>query len=516
MKGTLTQSQILIILLALIFLVFTFLLINAFISPGSEEGYLNLPDGVWISFSSADSKMFVPPPVVWFGETLTLNSASVSFEQVFTKGTGKEIIFPAKSVYVSNTIGLPDDLDYGAPDIMAYILFSGTLPAELAEKLSTGNLIEFDYQTQNPASPMIAMYPLVTDRFNNPSSNEIRICDREEFCYLDKYASFGEIKYTVSIDAEKLRKHYLSKGFTFKKESFIDDINLTLKYSTNLDTQPKNYLSLIEIENETLTLRDLISEGICSCNGGDCECNFEFLAVEKCCPKYVSITPVMISRVSKGEAVRWVRETIDPTYFQIVYYADLVSNRTYLFESFQELQSPEKEIFAKEREDTPVKDLLIYPCRSVVRLEEQPLLYNRVKSVDGKTINWDDCNSESFLRLTYSGSEELSTWFCRKSDADEYFIYNLYAYCKLEEESLPSLPDPVYLSGIIPFGGFKKKIDFPVIRLLDLSYGQYKECAFMWTVYVIEKFAEAMEKGESITIPPQVKIEPIEVNFKFS
>lgn len=539
MKG-IHVNLILTVIIAVVTLVVIFLFIRSAFSGQKSETFMNLPGGVIVSLESADTKIFVLPPVVWFGKTLGLNGNSVNFEKVFTEGNTKptDFIFPTNSVYTKEVIGFPSTENFKYLDVLTSVLFAATFPLGFPSEFTNPTNLTYNFTTRKPVSPVIAFYPLITDDFGSlvlNASAESGTIDSKDFYYLNPKKPFGTVNFSLTIDAKELYKYYRSKHKIFDKDEAEDNINLSLEYSTNLDYEPKNYLETIGIEKNTTSLGDLKNRGICKKNSDLYTCSFSFNIAEKCCPSFVSLRPIFKINLSEEGSSKWEEEKIDPIFFQIIYYLDYLKDKDFIFKNFSEI----KENFKKDDGPNPIKDILIYPCRAIARLDKGqiPLLPSRVKSFDNKIIDWDKCESATgeFIQLTYLNLEQNSTWFCRKSDSGDYFIYNPYAFCRLNGEELSGTPEPIYLQGIIPSGGLTKRIPsvpiyigpgwtpkegwgIYILKNPTINYKTYREAALIWADYMIYNTTKTLVDGGNINFPEPIDMAstpPIRVEFEF-
>ncbi len=560
------------VIFVLIFLVVIFLIITYLFSGQEKEGFMNLPRGVGISLESADTNIFVLPPVVWFGKTLGLNVNSVNFDEVFDEDNSKstDFIFPTNNVYIKKpTTG-------GALTALELIFFSNPTVIVLSDVLGFSGNIDFKFKTTKPISPVIAFYPLVTDNFDSLVSNAPAKSDSingQDIYYLNSKKPFGSVNFTLTIDPKELYKHYSIKNEKFDKSKADENIKLSVSYFT--DKSSEKYYKAHTITLETLgapetedingktceikltsccdppelkveygggtetgilikneivtiagldiytkkaeyrdtevqvgaarTIKDLIDSGECKEDSGKYNCSFSFNTTEKCCPSFVYIKPIFRVNLSKGKLQRWKEEEIDPIYFQIVYYLDVLEDKDFIFKNFTNIQN----LFKDEDKVSPVKDILIYPCRAIARLDKGQisLLPSRVKSFDKKIIDWSECESatSNFIQLKYKNLYQNSTWFCKNSGGD-YLLYNPYAFCRLNGEGLPEIPTPTYLQGIIPSGNLSVKWGPWIIP--DVTYKEYHEAALIWAFHMIDTVTETLKNGGNINFPEDDTIGP--------
>ncbi len=517
MKGV-TESFILAFVIGVISLGVILMLIGNIFSGERYDTYMSMPRGVWMSLSSADTKTFVLPPVVWFGEKLIVDAGTtLDFGKIYdeTNRNLRDFVFPTNNVYIKEYAGIIDMDNADYLPRLAEILFS---PSILTPSLIPSN-ITFD--VRKPISPVIAFYPLVTDNFEG-STESPRVCN-PSVCYLNTEESFGRVNLTLTIDMDELQKYYKSKNYRFDKSP--DNINLSVKYVTDKYSKQNNYLKILGLDENSLSITELMSKDdiygnkICKDVAEDkYNCSFIFNVADKCCPSFAAIEPVFEVHVSANDGVDvWETEKMDQIYFQIVYYLDILKDRKSVYD-FQNLQ---ENLFKDDSGATSVKDILIYPCRAKVPNGlEVSNLYNNTKSFEGKNIYWDQCRSKSeFSRLEYMNEDpsihENSTWFCM-DEGTNYYLYNPYAICKLDGTELPVIPKPIYLKGIIPYSNFAKKVDnIPVYlgpfwtpkegwgiylaKTPEFDYKTYREAAWVCAVSIIENTIKAIENNEDVT-----------------
>ena len=294
-----------------------------------------------------------------------------------------------------------------------------------------------------------------------------------------------------------------------------------------------NSLSITDL----IGMNDVYGNKICRDVSGKYECSFVFNVADKCCPSFANIEPILEVYVTAKDGVNvWETEKIDSTYFQIVYYLDVLKDRKSVY-NFQKIQ---KDLFKDHSGVTSVKDILIYPCRAKVPIGiDTSNLDNQVKDFEGRAINWDQCRSASqFIQLEYrdldpgsTGSDKRSTWFCMEEDGN-YYLYNPYAFCRLDGTELPVSPKPTYLRGIIPYSNFAKKVDnLPFylgpfwtpkegwniywLRTPEFDYKTYKEAAWVCAVNIIDKTIEAIKNNENVTFFKNMKINEVTITYNF-
>ncbi len=568
------------IIFVLIFLVVIFLIITHLFSGQEKEGFMNLPRGVGISLESADTNIFVLPPVVWFGKNLRLNGV-VNFDKVFDEDNSKstDFIFPTNNVYIKS----PSAEE--ALRALQLIFFSTPDIALLQALRGTSTSINYEFTTTKPISPVIAFYPLVTDNFfgslvSNAPANSDSI-NGQDIYYLNPKKPFGSVNFTLTIDPKELYKHYRLKNEKFDKSKADENIRLSVSYFTDKSSEKYYNSKTVELEigktkpvnlggenykitltsccdppklkveydgetetgilikNEIVTIagldiytkkaeyrdtevqvgaartiKDLIDSGECKEDSGKYNCSFSFNTSEKCCPSFVYIKPIFRVNLTKKDVSNWETEEIDPIYFQIVYYLDTLNNRSFIFENFKDIQN----LFKDEDKVSPVKDILIYPCRAIARLDKGQisLLPSRVKSFDRKIIDWSECESATtkFIQLKYKNLYQNSTWFCKKDSSGDYLLYNPYAFCRLNGEGLPEIPTPTYLQGIIPSGNLSFKWGPWIIP--DITYKEYHEAALIWAFHMIDTVTETLKNGGNINFPEDDTIGTITITYNFN
>ena len=534
MKG-LTAEYIAILVMAIISLGIFFLLTGTLFSGESHDTYMAMPRGVWMSLESADTKTFVLPPVVWFGEGLIVDGdTTLDFSKIYdeTNRNSRDFVFPTNNVYIKEYIGIPnpDNFDY-LPLLTNILFFPGIIPVSIPARIT--------FDIRKPISPVIAFYPLLTDNFGGSPESPV-VCD-SDICHLNTEESFGKVDLTLTIDLNELKKYYGSKNYRFDESP--DNVNLSVKYIADRYSEKNNYLKTLGVDENSLSITDLINmddpygNKVCKEVSGKYECSFVFSVVDECCPSFVNIEPVLEVYITANDGVKvWETEKIDSTYFQIVYYLDVLGDRKSIYD-FKTLQ---ENLFKDNSGATSVNDILIYPCRAKVPDGiDVSNLYRDVKDFEGRDINWDQCRSVSkFIQLEYldldpdsTNPDRRSTWFCMEEN-NEYHLYNPYAFCRLDGTELPVSPKPTYLRGIIPYSNFAKKVDnipfylgplwIPkegwdvyIARTPEFDYKNYKEAAWVCAVSIIDKTIKAIKNNEDAVFFKDINIGGITISYNF-
>ncbi len=532
MKGMAVESMAMLVM-AVVSLGIFFVLTGTLFSGEDHDNYMGMPKGVWMSLESADTKTFVLPPVVWFGEKLIVDgNTTLDFGKIYdeTNRDSRDFVFPTNNVYIKEYIGIPssDNIELDYLPHLTNVLFN--------HLFTPLNNIGIKFDVRKPISPVIAFYPLVTDNFGG-STQSPAICD-EDVCHLNTDESFGKVDLTLTIDLNELRKYYTSKNYRFDESP--DNVNLSVKYIADRYSEKNNYLKTLGVDENSFGIADLMSmddsygNRICRVISSEkYECSFVFNVVDECCPSFAVIEPVLEVYVTANDGVKiWETEKIDSIYFQIVYYLDVLEDRKFVYD-FKTLQ---EDLFKEDSGANSVKDILIYPCRAKVPNGiEVSNLYRDVKDFEGREINWDQCRSSpELIQLEYlkiasdtTGLDKRSTWFCMEEDGN-YNLYNPYAFCRLDGTELPVSPKPTYLRGIIPYSNFAKKVDnipfylgplwIPkegwdvyLLRTPEFDYKTYKESAWICAVSIIDKTIEAMKDNENVIFFENTGL----INFNF-
>ncbi len=568
------------IIFVLIFLVVIFLIITHLFSGQEKEGFMNLPRGVGISLESADTNIFVLPTVVWFGKNLRLNGV-VNFDKVFDEDNSKstDFIFPTNNVYIKSpsaeeALRALQLIFFSTPDIALLQALRGT-STSINYKFTTTKPISpviafYPLVTDNFFGSLVSNAPANSDSING-----------QDIYYLNPKKPFGSVNFTLTIDPKELYKHYRLKNEKFDKSKAEENIRLSVSYFTDKSSEKYYNSKTVELEigktkpvnlggenyeikltsccdppklkveydgetetgilikNEIVTIagldiytkkaeyrdtevqvgaartiKDLIDSGECKEDSGKYNCSFSFNTSEKCCPSFVYIKPVFRVNLTKKDVSNWETEEIDPIYFQVVYYLDVLEDKDFIFKNFTDIQN----LYKEEDKVSPVKDILIYPCRAIARLDKGQisLLPSRVKSFDRKIIDWSECESATtkFIQLKYKNLYQNSTWFCKKDSSGDYLLYNPYAFCRLNGEGLPEIPTPTYLQGIIPSGNLSVKWGPWIIP--DITYKEYHEAALIWAFHMIDTVTETLKNGGNINFPEDDTIGTITITYNFN
>jgi len=509
MKGFAMQ-YVFIIFIIILSLVISFLIIFSFFKP-SSPGYMGLPEGIWYSISSANTTTFVLPPVLWFGNNLTLGSYWVDYSKIFSSNDPREFIFPTNSIYLkefcflSGITCVPHTTNF---DYLGLLITSFFNPTNLFSILS-GGTYKFTFDVYKVEHPTLAFYPFAT-----PNLNILRANSPAEFnstlnlYLLNLNKEFGKVNLTFRLDLDKLSDYYYKKGYNFEKRRI--DVRLGVKYGT--DITKETYL----FENKTKTLEELVLTGNCS---GSYVCSFKFNIVKRCCPSYAKIQPIIIVNLTKDGTLLYRREELQPTIFTIVYYVDNLTNLDNIFDQFDKIFSGVEE------------EINIYPCRAIIVPEKRPFLQN-LKGLGGLDIYWDSCNSIRYGQLKYKNINQNSTWYCKEISGN-YRLYNPYGFCKLESDKisnklkLPEIPKITYLQQVIPSGKLTKKLPgltipywwgawYKLHIVPETTYGSYRESASTMAAYVISKSLEALyENKNSIILFDHISAGSITINYIF-
>ena len=169
-----TTEFLFIILTFLIFLAVSFALIYTYLYKPPEQKIFGLPEGAWYSIEGIDSESFVPPPAIWFGNSLTLNGKTIDYSKIYIpkKGDSLKLIFP-KSVYISDySKDLGDLVPVPTPGPRPEVMHGSENLEELVYslmdpyKLNPGTYT-FKFKTSKLPNPNVAFYPLITDNFGS-------------------------------------------------------------------------------------------------------------------------------------------------------------------------------------------------------------------------------------------------------------------------------------------------------------------------------------------------------------
>ncbi len=498
MRG-ISTNLLLTVLLLVVSLVVAFGIIHQTINP-TTTGYLGLPDGVWIELESADTKTFVFPPVLWFGEELELEGNEVDYKNIYNHNDVKEFILSRNTIYNKYCIGCngPRCSECPKPNNRTYRALINVLfhPSEFGSLLPLNGVL-FGFKTPKSTQPHLAFYPLVTDNFGVPlDSSLVERDSTNNLYYFKNDENYGKINITLKFDLEKLKGYYDSKGYS-------------------LGADENEWKKNIKIGDDTL--KELETNGNCSnIRTKEYSCSFEEFTVDKCCESSVIVEPPEIKvNLSGANYNTTTTMPIQPISFRVVYYADKLNDTDYIFNNYEEVFS---------RYEDPMN---IYPCRSIVPAKKFNLLRNK-KGISERKINWTECkNSDSYIRLKYRHKKENSTWYC-KDNGDEYFLYNPYGFCKLvhnsekEQLGLPSFPSITYLQKAFSGGRLGEQLSVTVpywwghtadIKIPDTDHF---EAASVLSQYVIKKSRETLTDGGEITLFDPFTAGGEDVYFKFS
>ena len=474
MKG-IAVNLLATILLLMIGLVVSFGLIHQIFNPNTT-GYLGLPEGVWMEIESADTKTFVFPPVLWFGETLALDGNSIDYSKIYTHKSAREFIFPTNSIYIEDILGFlnPENFDYLEFLISTFRPSSFLTYISITPVPSIGTY-EIIFSVEKPVQPNIAFYPLITDDFGSIVTDAPVEADGDLY-YLKTDERYGMINLSFRFKLNKLNKYYQSNGYSLGADE---------------SEQKRNLI----VANKTLEEWEI--RGNCSKSGDEYICSFKHLYVDQCCPSFVTIEPQVKANLTGTSYNIVAKLPIQPVIFRIVYYVDKLNDRDYIFNNY-------KSVFSRYDEEVS-----IYPCRAIVSYAKFELL-KYIDGLGGVKIEWSGCKgSNNYVRLKYKGLNENSTWYC-KDNGEEYFLYNPYGFCSLvynekkKRLELPSFPKITYLQEVIPAGKFTKKvkeIKLPFwwgawstanINIPDVPYGTYREAASAIAYKVIEDSIEVL------------------------
>ncbi|MCK4428909.1 MAG: hypothetical protein KAU95_00930 [Candidatus Aenigmarchaeota archaeon] len=485
-----------------------------------ERSFMNLPEGVWLSVDSANTKTFVLPPVVWFGKKLKNPDlgGSINFGRVFKEGNPDEFIFPSNSVYIKNIVGLPAIGNFNYIKLLESALFYPlSFPLQLI--FPDGNFgpeIIFKLNVAKTPFPLAGFYPLLTDDFGSLKSGAPAECNFKsgsDLCYLNTKKPFGKVKVSLTIDFNKLH----IEGYDFKREEeFINNnINLGVDYFTDSDPRKGNCFGEVGSERKAKTVKELVDSGYCIKDETSLKynCSFNLMVAEKCCPSYVNIKPIIeINIADEDEPPLYKTLDINPLPFMVVYYLDFLGDRDFVFEKF--VKGPggiQENLFYDDADSKhgPVRNILVYPCRAKAKSISSLL---HVRGIESEIIEWDKCESSTADYINLS-----SGWFCKRVSANNYYLYNYNAFCKLDGYDLPNIPEPVYLEGIIPSKNVAKRLNLPWF-LPDIKYGEYKESAWFWAKYMVSRSRDILSFGiinRDIIFPEDINIGGVIIKFDF-
>ncbi|MGC9310138.1 MAG: hypothetical protein ACP5E4_00245 [Candidatus Aenigmatarchaeota archaeon] len=420
-------------------IVFTLILLAVIVylvtvSMDSEEdigGYMGLPEGVWMSVESLESSSFAPPPVIWFGGSLEKSGAVLAdFSNIAFGPDPAEFVFIGDKSIVQ---GGESEPFYG-----------------------------IDIRTKG--FPTVAMYPLLTDKFEgDPLVAGTGSYGGGSYYLLDPSKSFGKIKLSLVVDAKKIAPE---SGEPIEEIWFMfcwDSGGEEMCYAGPNDFKMSE--EFLEAHKDGVSLGALIGESVCKeAIPGLSEywCTFEFEVAEKCCPGMARISPKILVG---PDGKRKEEINIAPITFFIVYYFDYIEDRDFLFDSFSGVRNSFS-VGEGESRINPVSGISIYPCRANVP-GESALRRADIKDSSGNLIDWGTCIDSTTGSAESTATEDKkdskgyfkleSGWRCKKTPGGGFYIYNPYAYCALEGDALPKKPKPVYIESIIPSGDYVKK-----------------------------------------------------------
>ncbi|OYT43446.1 MAG: hypothetical protein B6U88_01075 [Candidatus Aenigmarchaeota archaeon ex4484_56] len=457
---------------------------------GEETTYMNLPDGIWIYIKSANTNLFVWPPTIWFGNTLT-KTGSVNFDKIIISSDQKDFLFIGdKSVYLTDVIGMSTNTDINIDyrKLISHSLLYGIYPPAsiLLVWLDCPAIIQTNYKVVNLPTPQIAIYPLVTSHYSGKP--DFVDCN-SDICYLSDRKEVGKINYEISFDKNKLESFFSKQGYAIG--NLEDNIIVDLYYITDLGV--KNIIA------KNSKLKDI---AYCSPSGDNYNCNFDEIRLIDAKEKFPTIAKFKLNLKINLTSIKdggWIIKeySILPQTFNIVYFLDKVENKDYVTDNFGDIGSTFK-----------LDDIYIYPCRTKVRDFDFYEIKEKVKGYDNRIINWNDCPEGYYNELGYSEGYEKSGWFCKKS-GNYYYLYNPYAYCRLEGKNLPTLPKPVYFEGIIPSVGLKKKF-------LIITYKEFKEVSWSFAESIIYRTIYTLTHSGTFTFLDDMHISDCIITYNFS
>ena len=449
-----TTEFLFIILTFLVFLAVSFALIYTYLYKPPEQKIFGLPEGAWYSIEGIDSKSFVPPPAIWFGNSLTLNGKTIDYFKIYIqeRGDSLKLIFP-KSVYISDTSENLEELIYSLMD--PYKLNPGTYT--------------FKFKTSKLPNPNVAFYPLITDNFGSlveQSDNPAKFDASLGIYYLAHPEKLNSTNFVLNfeIDLDRIKNYYEKKNFYF-------------------NCSPSSVR--FDFYGKLKTLQEYESEGICNSNENKYKCSFNFSVFNgKCCPNYFELDNLAVEfKLTKKGVEIWRREKLEKIKFAIVYYADKISNLDFIFENFDKLTE------LLRGAGCEIKHINIYPCRAKIKIEKKGKLIE-IRDPDGSYIDWEACSS-GYEQLNKKDTSKKSTWYCKKN-GNYMYLYNPYGYCQVTYNSiedkveLPEVPRIVYLQSVMPSGKINKELE--VEFALDTPFGIENQAASVLASYTIYNF----------------------------
>jgi hypothetical protein len=494
-----TTEFLYIILAFIVGLAISFWLIYSYLYKPVTLGVLGLPDGAWYYIEGVNIKSFIPPPSIWFGNSLTLNGKTIDYSNIYpspSQGDSVKLIFP-ESIFVDKVDpfldlpGIPKPEDY----YLIILIYSLVNPSKL-NSLMVSNTYTFKFKVNKPSHPNVAFYPLITDNFgdlvdttNNPAEHDTSL-DLYYLAHPENLNSNFILKFKIDLD--KIKEYYENRGYYFDENT--DSIKFTFL-------------------KETKTLEDYIGDGTCK-SDGTFNCFFSYPVFEKnCCPSYFELNNLTIEfKLTKEGVELWRREKLKPIRFTIVYYFDKISDKDLIFENFDNVITLLKEA------GNEINDINIYPCRAKISLRKKDNL-TIIKDVDGSAIDWESCDS-NYKQLNKKDTTKKSTWYCKES-GDYLYLYNPYGYCSLEYDiienkiKLPEIPKIVYLHSFIPSG--KIEVEPEVDFVLDTPFGIKNQAASILAAYTIYNFHDVFSgSGAGGTLFSDISTDGITIKFNFT
>jgi len=494
MRGIATEF-IFMILTFFVLLVISFWLIYTYIYKTPVQNVFGLPDGTWYSLKGIDIKSFVHPPVLWFGDSLTIGGKKINYLKIYTQSEGDSVklIFP-RSIFVENVGPSPLHISSSEDTYLVGLIYSLMNPY----KLHPGTYI-FKFKTEELSTPYVAFYPLVTDNFGSlvdTEYNPAKLNTSLNLYYLGYPTKLNSTNFVLNfkIDLDKIGKYYENRDFYFDKTPE------SVKFS---------------FYGESKTLRDYINEGICISEGTNkYSCSFGYSVFEKkCCPSYFELNNLTISfKLTKKDVEIWRREKLKKIKFTIVYYFDKISNIDLIFEKFDNIIAMLKNSGCK------LGDINIYPCRAKIRTEKKGYL-GAIKDADGSSIDWENCGSNSYKQLNKQDTTKKSTWYCKKK-GEYLYLYNPYGYCEFNYNpienkiEIPEVPKIVYLHSIIPSGKIDTELEVDFV--LDTPFGIKNQAASILAAYAIYNFYNIFAGSESEkTLFSDISVDGRTIKFDF-
>jgi hypothetical protein len=456
------------IVFVLVLLVVALSLAEKFFGQNQKDpGYLGLPEGCGLEFSSADTLTFVPPPLLWFEDPLTKGESQADYRNAAYLLNPDELILLG-----THSIKLERKGILGTPTLEPDTRGA----AEIYFEDYSG--LHYDILAHSGLLPTAAVYPILTDSFENKKSGTlmepVSISGGGAFA-LNLEKPFGKINVHFTLDTRGIEKRLMEdrrirlapeteglQGQTEYQNIIEEQIYLKICWSA---LYPDGYGSekCFRDNEKGIKLSKLKEDSICSHGDGSNSpiedltkyyCRFEFDIAEKCCPVLAAIAPSIIG-VPYGESLSKdsAKEIkTEPEMFGIamIYYMELLSNQDALFSDFEGVSDTISGVDSR-KQASPLSNIFIYPCRAKIS-GYQALNMRGISSPANEKIDWSSCrDSEEFV-------DSGSGWRCKTDGSSNYYIFNPYAYCPLEGNSLPSNPLPIYLEGThLPSGEYAKK-----------------------------------------------------------